>query len=261
MDAMRWASRDQRQRRPVLRQPSPERQTVRPRCPPSRPVCFTSGLSLPPAARTSGSWDCSQEGKRGPVAHQDGPRLGSGSRRRVVPLHTHAVVLRRPRPAGGGPEPRTGAMPSFRGGGGARLGVTRHPLARATYSRVRGADRREGPRGRRARGGTRRGPRGRAAGLRARPGRGGALRLPGRPGSCVVLLAGFDGEPRPNEELVALRWFTREEVEAIGRAGLLHRAWSSSPSPRRSRSTAEECRLSDPAGARRAGHRRGRGIG
>ena len=42
------------------------------------------------------------------------------------------------------------------------------------------------------------------------------------PGPCVILLADFDGEPRPNEELVALRWFTREEVEAIGRAGLLH---------------------------------------
>ena len=42
------------------------------------------------------------------------------------------------------------------------------------------------------------------------------------PGPCVVLLAEFDGEPRPNEELVALRWFTRDEVEAIGRAGLLH---------------------------------------
>lgn len=41
------------------------------------------------------------------------------------------------------------------------------------------------------------------------------------PGPCVVLLAGFAGEPRPNEELLALRWFTRDEVEAIGRAGLL----------------------------------------
>ena len=41
------------------------------------------------------------------------------------------------------------------------------------------------------------------------------------PGSCVVLLADFEGEPRPNEELLALRWFTRDEVEAIGRAGLL----------------------------------------
>ena len=42
------------------------------------------------------------------------------------------------------------------------------------------------------------------------------------PGPCVVLLADFTGEPRPNEELLALRWFTREQVEAIGRAGLLH---------------------------------------
>jgi 8-oxo-dGTP pyrophosphatase MutT (NUDIX family) len=42
------------------------------------------------------------------------------------------------------------------------------------------------------------------------------------PGPCVVLLADFDGEPRPNEEILALRWFTREQVEAIGRAGLLH---------------------------------------
>jgi 8-oxo-dGTP pyrophosphatase MutT (NUDIX family) len=42
------------------------------------------------------------------------------------------------------------------------------------------------------------------------------------PGPCVVLLADFEGEPRPNEEIVALRWFTRGEVEAIGGAGLLH---------------------------------------
>jgi 8-oxo-dGTP pyrophosphatase MutT (NUDIX family) len=42
------------------------------------------------------------------------------------------------------------------------------------------------------------------------------------PGPCAVLLADFDGEPRPNEELVALRWFTRGEVAAIGCAGLLH---------------------------------------
>jgi 8-oxo-dGTP pyrophosphatase MutT (NUDIX family) len=41
------------------------------------------------------------------------------------------------------------------------------------------------------------------------------------PGPCVVLLADFEGEPRPNEELLALRWFTPEEVAAIGRAGLL----------------------------------------
>jgi 8-oxo-dGTP pyrophosphatase MutT (NUDIX family) len=41
------------------------------------------------------------------------------------------------------------------------------------------------------------------------------------PGPCVVLLADFEGEPRPNEEILALRWFTRDEVEAISRAGLL----------------------------------------
>ncbi|MDQ3699993.1 MAG: NUDIX domain-containing protein [Chloroflexota bacterium] len=41
------------------------------------------------------------------------------------------------------------------------------------------------------------------------------------PGPCVVLLADFEGEPRPNEEILALRWYTREEVEALGRAGLL----------------------------------------
>jgi 8-oxo-dGTP pyrophosphatase MutT (NUDIX family) len=41
------------------------------------------------------------------------------------------------------------------------------------------------------------------------------------PGPCLVLLADFEGEPRPNEEILALRWYTRAEVEALGRAGLL----------------------------------------
>lgn len=43
----------------------------------------------------------------------------------------------------------------------------------------------------------------------------------GHPGPCVVLLADFDRTPYPNGEIFALRRFTRDQVEALVRAGPL----------------------------------------
>lgn len=40
---------------------------------------------------------------------------------------------------------------------------------------------------------------------------------------CVVVRASFEGDPRPNaDEILALRWFTRDELEGVARANLLH---------------------------------------
>ena len=40
---------------------------------------------------------------------------------------------------------------------------------------------------------------------------------------CVVLVATIEGEPRPSpDEVLALRWFTRDEIEDLARANLLH---------------------------------------
>src|SRR5688500_18765208 len=40
---------------------------------------------------------------------------------------------------------------------------------------------------------------------------------------CAVVRATFVGEPRPDaDEILALRWFTRDELEGVARANLLH---------------------------------------
>ena len=41
------------------------------------------------------------------------------------------------------------------------------------------------------------------------------------PGPCAVLLADFVGAPRPNEEIVALRWYSRDELGSLARGNLL----------------------------------------
>ncbi len=44
-----------------------------------------------------------------------------------------------------------------------------------------------------------------------------------RSGGCVVVRAAFEGEPRPSaDEILALRWFTRDELEGVARAKLFH---------------------------------------
>jgi 8-oxo-dGTP pyrophosphatase MutT (NUDIX family) len=47
--------------------------------------------------------------------------------------------------------------------------------------------------------------------------------FPYRDHACLLLAASFEGEPCPSpEEIIALRWFTRDEVKGIARAHLLH---------------------------------------
>lgn len=47
--------------------------------------------------------------------------------------------------------------------------------------------------------------------------------FPYRDHTCLVLAASFEGEPQPcADEILALRWFTRREVDGIAQANLLH---------------------------------------
>ena len=47
--------------------------------------------------------------------------------------------------------------------------------------------------------------------------------FPYRDHTCLVLAAAFPGEPQPSpDEILALRWFTRREIEGIAQANLLH---------------------------------------
>ncbi len=47
--------------------------------------------------------------------------------------------------------------------------------------------------------------------------------FPYKGGGCLVVRASFDGEPCPSlDEILALRWFTRDELEGVARANLLH---------------------------------------
>ena len=44
-----------------------------------------------------------------------------------------------------------------------------------------------------------------------------------RGGGCVVVRAAFQGEPQPSaDEILALRWFTWDELEGVARANLFH---------------------------------------
>ena len=47
--------------------------------------------------------------------------------------------------------------------------------------------------------------------------------FPYKGSGVVVLLASFDGEPQPDpDEILAVRWFTRHQIDGLAQAGLLH---------------------------------------
>lgn len=42
------------------------------------------------------------------------------------------------------------------------------------------------------------------------------------PGPCLVFLVDIEGEPVPNEELLDLRWYSRDEINQLHESNLLH---------------------------------------